>query len=150
MLRQNSSQAGKPGVYVHRPQGTTQLSLDLVPRARKSSQLEGVGASPDRQKGLDISHGQFSESAPQYPVSRLHHRVWGQEAAALPTWPCPLRMGGWHEGSGEHGNVRLWRERTGRLLGGEEGSLKPASQYSDPTPSTGDLCPRPPPPRDFL
>lgn len=73
----------------------------------------GRGWGGTRQKGLDISHG-CSECVPQYPVSRLPHRVWGQGASALPTWPCPLRMGGWHEGTGEHGNVRLWRERTGR------------------------------------
>lgn len=114
VLSQNSFQAGKPGVHTHRPQGThctaiirpIPLSQGVIPAGR--------GWGMIRQKGLDIGHGQFSESAPQYPVSRLHHRVWSQGAAALPSWPWPLRMGGWHEGTGEHGNVRLWRERTGR------------------------------------
>lgn len=139
--RIHSRQEGQ--VYTHTDRGTAQLSLDLTPQSQELIPA-GKGSGHDKTR-LDISHRQFPESAPQYLVSRLHHQVWGQRAAALPTWLCPLRTGGWQEGSREQGNVRLWRERAGRQLDGEESSLKPASQCSDPTPKHRELYPRPPP-----
>lgn len=113
VLSRNSFQTGQPGGTRVQISGHKACTAIIRPTPPSQDVFPAGKGSGHDMTGLDISHGQFPESAPQYPVSRLHHQVWGQWAAVLPTWPCPLRRGGRRDGSGEHGHVRLWRERTG-------------------------------------